>query len=347
MNFQNVRLFLSDEMSDIKEDIICDLEIFFKNQSKDIYFDFFIEDLNKCNELLIIICYPNLNFVANSIKNKLKDFLKRNKLLLIDNFDSERKWTDFIDDHPDVPLTNIHRVSDNITSNTDVLMICPFIKLYDVKSYIYNWHNRKSNLKSFFCLMNNKRPHRDLLVEKLYEKNLLQSGKIVYHKCENENINTLLTRQEKFSDLKNFEGTHLDHMWFDNRIGPDYLEYNLEIVAETVCDFPHVTEKTVRPLFAGMPFTVVSSPFYLKYLKSFGFETYHKFFDESYDNEPELEKRIDLMTDVIKDITNSNLLTLFNDTKEIREHNLETLYKLKISYTSLLSEKIYSFIKNL
>lgn len=144
-----------------------------------------------------------------------------------------------------------------------------------------------------------------------------------------------------------FEGTQSDDMWYDNRIGPDYLEYNLEIIAETVYDFPHITEKTVRPLLAGMPFTVVTAPFYLKYLKNFGFETYYNFFDESYDNELQLEKRIDLMLDVVKDIKNSNLSTLFNDTKEIREHNLENLYKLKISYTAVLSEKIYSFIKNL
>jgi hypothetical protein len=347
MDFKKIRLFVNPEIHEKSKTSIIDLELFFKNNSSNLYYDFFQEDVTKANGLLVILCYSNLEQIANSIKNKLNLFLNNNKILIFDSFDLEIKWNELIATHTDLNFKNIHRISDNEHSNADIVIPCIALNFLDSNGYLYNFHKNSIKDKSFFCLMNISRLHRDLLVESLYNNNLLNQGKVVYHQCSNKTLQPLLTQQSKFIDLKNFKGCLPDNQWFDNCIGPDYLNNNLEIIVETTYKFPCITEKTVRPLLVGMPFLAVSCTHYLKYLRSIGFETYNDYFDESYDNEPNLHKRINLLSQSLKDILTTGIYNLFEDTKKIREHNLENLFKLKVSYQAELTIKLYNFIKNL
>jgi hypothetical protein len=69
--------------------------------------------------------------------------------------------------------------------------------------------------------------------------------------------------------------------------------FQIEIVCETQCshrgDF---TEKTWRCLASGKPFVLLSGPGNVKLLRDLGFETYHPWIDESYDQIPDLMGRI-------------------------------------------------------
>ncbi len=61
----------------------------------------------------------------------------------------------------------------------------------------------------------------------------------------------------------------------------------------TDCLLP--TEKVFKPLYGKTPFLYVGSPYTLKYLKTLGFETFDKIFDESYDTELVYYDRIELI----------------------------------------------------
>jgi hypothetical protein len=65
----------------------------------------------------------------------------------------------------------------------------------------------------------------------------------------------------------------------------DYQETHVEVVLETLFDDSrwHLTEKTLRPIACGHPFILASTAGSLKYLQSYGFETFEGLIDETYD----------------------------------------------------------------
>jgi hypothetical protein len=76
-----------------------------------------------------------------------------------------------------------------------------------------------------------------------------------------------------------------------------YQRTRYSLVAETACHngWSFFTEKIVKPILAQRLFLVVSGQHYLANLKSFGFETFHTILDESYDHEPDLLRRTDMV----------------------------------------------------
>jgi len=81
----------------------------------------------------------------------------------------------------------------------------------------------------------------------------------------------------------------------------DYQTSNIEVVLETLFDDTrwHLTEKSLRPIAVGKPFLLMSTPGSLKYLRSYGFETFAPLIDESYDS---IVDPVDRMQAVIKEM---------------------------------------------
>lgn len=84
------------------------------------------------------------------------------------------------------------------------------------------------------------------------------------------------------------------------------------------------TEKTFRPIAAKMPFIMCGQYGSLKKLKSLGYQTFNKFWDESYDDEKCPEKRIHKITNTVSTIskmTNIQFNDLIKNTKNIINYN--------------------------
>lgn len=82
----------------------------------------------------------------------------------------------------------------------------------------------------------------------------------------------------------------------------------LHIVSETVWqDKIHFTEKIFKPIVLHQPFVVLQAPGSLEYLKSYGFKTFDKWWDESYDNIQDPKQRLSAIAKIIDDIGNKNL----------------------------------------
>jgi hypothetical protein len=84
-----------------------------------------------------------------------------------------------------------------------------------------------------------------------------------------------------------------------------YNQANFNLVVET--DIAQrfgflLSEKILKCLISGMPFVVVATPHFLKYLKELGFHTYNELWDESYDNTLEYTKRIDKIVDLCNNL---------------------------------------------
>ena len=103
------------------------------------------------------------------------------------------------------------------------------------------------------------------------------------------------------------------------------------IVTETVYFLPklHLTEKTFKPIIAQRPFILVAAPGNLAYLKSYGFKTFDRWIDESYDSEQDHYLRIEKITMEIKrlcSLSPEQLKEMHREMKEILKHNYDHFY---------------------
>lgn len=74
----------------------------------------------------------------------------------------------------------------------------------------------------------------------------------------------------------------------------DYKRSGIEVVLETLFDDSrwHLTEKTLRPIACGTPFILAAAAGSLRYLRSYGFETFDGLINEEYDNIADPKQRL-------------------------------------------------------
>ena len=105
-----------------------------------------------------------------------------------------------------------------------------------------------------------------------------------------------------------------------------YKECFCAVINETrfAQPFGYFSEKTTTAMESKLPMILVAPPRTLEYLRTFGFKTFDKWWDESYDQEEDHEKRLMKIFDVI-DFINSKSLeelkTIYEEMRGILEHN--------------------------
>jgi hypothetical protein len=82
----------------------------------------------------------------------------------------------------------------------------------------------------------------------------------------------------------------------------DHLSTSISVVLETQFDGTkiHLTEKICRALACGHPFILAAGPGSLRYLKTYGFETFSPWLDESYDTEVDSASRLEKIINSMK-----------------------------------------------
>lgn len=214
-----------------------------------------------------------------------------------------------------------------------------FLSLYWYNDIKY-FHNKTSFKDDFLCLMNivdKDRSYRLYLASKLKEKNLIGKGTISLNldkpnliKNELFSTNSKLSTYAKKHVLQNLtleqKTIHADTKNFRGELSAelDFQIYEMwqnsffHIVPETVFyyDKLHLTEKIFKPIVSRRPFILLASPGNLKYIKGYGFKTFDRWIDESYDNEPDNDKRINLAVQQLEYI---NRLSKFEKNKMFGE----------------------------
>lgn len=127
---------------------------------------------------------------------------------------------------------------------------------------------------------------------------------------------------------------------------PFYADSLVSIVTETNFDLPILTstEKTFKPMREKHPFILVASSGALKALKSIGFKTFDKFWDESYDDITNHNQRMHKIIEVLNYIGSwdqHKILDFKKQAKDIVEHNFN---QLKISPIKRILDDIYGHI---
>lgn len=113
----------------------------------------------------------------------------------------------------------------------------------------------------------------------------------------------------------------------------DYRKTFVSLITETLVSEGtlFLSEKIWKPIIVGHPFLVYGNRHTLKYLKSLGYKTFDKWFDESYDEEPDEFKRAKLIVNEIekyKNLSTEELIEIRKDMYQICLHNKMLFNKL-------------------
>jgi hypothetical protein len=190
--------------------------------------------------------------------------------------------------------------------------------IMDQTNYRYNGYEdyipAPTNKYKFFMQMQNDRFDRDVLYEKLQPilSNSLHSYRNRGVFLPNDSANG-----GGWQRYMNFDW--INQTCFSLTV-ETYMDEQVNTgISLTTDDRWFLCEKAYKAIAAHHPFLLASTPTNLAYLRSQGFETFPELWDESYDNEPKFEKRMDCIIDIIKQFDQSSWNQ--NIVREKLEHN--------------------------
>lgn len=151
----------------------------------------------------------------------------------------------------------------------------------------------------FDCLLGQQRRHRNM-VDLLYQQSKVQDCILFNYFKTDINLgawNRDCTQYKLTSNAVLVDSTadNINYHAPLSAILPDYI-YNQSlhsIVCETTCSnmFSQFTEKVAKPMLAQRIFVAFCGQWYLRNLRSLGFQTFDSIIDESYDSEPDITIR--------------------------------------------------------
>jgi hypothetical protein len=125
-----------------------------------------------------------------------------------------------------------------------------------------------------------------------------------------------------------------------------YLIYNdswYTLTCETsYTGAPFYTEKTAKPLLAKRIFVLVGNQYHIKGLQSFGFKTFDRIINESFDNYEQVEDRCKGAWDQIQWMLEQDPLELYEKVEDILEHNQQLM--LNTDYLQQLKTTVHNII---
>ena len=201
---------------------------------------------------------------------------------------------------------------------------------------------------SFNNLYLKKRSYRLNLVARLLEKSLDQSGYISLPPQNlKENVKKELFSKDCLLSVESKKIVYNNLYTKTPKLIIDTEDHNGElsangnldtltqalfhVVTETVYYDKklHLTEKIFKPIASRRPFLLVAAPGNLAYLKSYGFKTFDRWIDESYDLEPNHDKRISLIVQEIErlcQMPKAELDRIYQEMWAVLDYNFEWFY---------------------
>jgi hypothetical protein len=188
------------------------------------------------------------------------------------------------------------------------------------------------------------RSYRLTLVANYIEKDILTQGYVSLHATKQDIKDELFSPISRLSiDAKKLIAKKLITSTLpiiaDTNNGHGALSANLNledsalwnIVSETIFydQKLHLTEKIFKPIVARRPFILVAAPGNLAYIKSYGFKTFDRWIDESYDLEQDPDRRIELITQELATLcamSNSQLQLMYQEMQEVLDYNFNHFY---------------------
>lgn len=207
---------------------------------------------------------------------------------------------------------------------------------------------------SFNRLTSSTRVYRTILISELYKQGILDQGYVSYNDvCPDggtyqENLSLAVTNKLITADLATEVEENITNISLPLRI--DYQDqafipnhsFVLSAVKETQESFcylvtetcyweskHHLTEKIFKPIISKMPFVLAGPAHNLKYLREYGFKTFDKWIDESYDDIEDPIERMTAISNTMRKIcaySLEELQAMLIDMQEVLDHNYNRFY---------------------
>ena len=109
-----------------------------------------------------------------------------------------------------------------------------------------------------------------------------------------------------------------------------YNQSHYSCVVETVIPKDNrmsmFSEKEAKPIVAKRPFIIVGTMHHLKAFRDLGFKTFSPVIDESYDEEPDFEKRVKMLLDSMMKLSQEDPEKVYQKLRPVLEHNHTHFY---------------------
>jgi hypothetical protein len=209
--------------------------------------------------------------------------------------------------------------------------------------------------KHFLCFNGIPRLNRLMMFAELQtNKKLIDKSISTLRNCNGDD-EKLFYKMTNIPFYLNYDSTknyyHDLPNWLENKIGGAAILNNnahkstfVNIVTETLFDENHLflSEKTYKPIYTCQPFIIFGNPYLLKKLKELGYKTFDKWWDESYDNETDLNNRFKKIVKILEYISGLSL----DDCETIKREMIDTLihnHKLLLKRKGTI--ELYSILK--
>ena len=298
-------------------------------------------DLKKYNRCFVLVDHHNSNHRFWKNEEYCQELERRIKIL------KDRGFC-FILSHPWESQENMHyrQHYKEYLSNTKYytwsggvswFWFFMFLK-HNNQKYNFNHSDKKYD---FLYLNKQSRIHRKKLFDALRKESLLDSSLISflgppYH------IKLDKSYELPWVDAENYPRYGSDQDIYE----PQFNDCAFNLVSETN-DNNHdvfITEKLWKPIIAQQIFVVHGNLGYLKKLREMGFRTFDSVFDESYDQEPDPDKRIEKIVSLCRHLRTVDKSKIYRETESIRQHNRDRFYNTTALYDAV-NETVLGFLE--
>lgn len=294
--------------------------------------------------------------------NPFYDSIKKLKLspsqiyFVTNNLIAEKTHKEWLEKNPDVEPVNIISYMYNVADVKRLITLHDLPSRVLVKNEIKYKEKNIENIKHFLKVNRTNRVERNLFMlfmnhHKLLDKSLISfpsfpkesypSGFDEY--TTNKNIEEL--RNKVPFDIDDTDKTNHGPAGFGKgKFNADLpfnpIHYRNSFISIVMCAFPltedsyHFHSSTFNPIYCGHPIVQYGPVNSLKILKEQGFKTFDKWWDESYDTEPNHWKRLYKVMKVVLELSKlstSEMLSMYKEMEDTLKHNVDLIenYDLK------------------
>jgi hypothetical protein len=209
----------------------------------------------------------------------------------------------------------------------------------EINKYIISKNTLFQNPSKLFVCYNRRRDtHRSELINQLDNHNLLEKGVVTYKLNRSD-----LVDEEDFV-------LHAKPEYGINHFPRNYFKGLIDIVTESryLPGEHYLSEKTFKPIVGLKPFLVLSAQGYHTWLERKGIKKY-SIFDYSFDNEPNLEDRVEGIIQNLKRLdalykTPEDYANVLKELEPDMQHNLDA-YTNNIKNGQFLCNPILDYLK--
>ena len=216
-------------------------------------------------------------------------------------------------------------------------------------------YKMEHDIKHFLKINRTNRPERNLIMFFMNHHKLFDKSLVSFPALDNEGypmeFAKYLTR-ENINDLKNKLPFDIDDSdrtnhgeagfgkgFFNADLPFQPVHYKNSFVSIVMAAFPfdentcHLHSSTFNPMYCGHPIIQFGPYRALGTMREWGFKTFGKWWDESYDIEPNHWKRLQKVMDVtleLSKLSQKEFLEIYIDMKDTLQHNVDLISNFKI-----------------